>query len=91
MLIGSAASHTQHTPPAIFLNVQIYQKYLQFTAHKASPAHMLDFIGGLTEEPFLEPIGVTEGKSVSVASLVANTEVIKRNTFLRPYILRITP
>jgi len=46
---------------------------LQFTAHKASPAHVLDFIGDLTENPFLEPIGVTKGKSVSVASLVANT------------------
>jgi len=66
---GSGVSHTFQTPPAIFINVQIYQKYVQFTAHKASPAHMLDFIGGLAEEPFLEPIGVTEGKSVSVASL----------------------
>jgi hypothetical protein len=34
---------------------------------------MLDFIGDLTEEPFLESFGVTKGKSVGVASLVANT------------------
>jgi len=68
---GSAASHILHTPAAIFLNIHIYQKYVQFTAHKAPPAHMLDFIGDLTEEPFLEPIGVTKGKSVSVASLAA--------------------
>jgi hypothetical protein len=46
---------------------------VQFTAHKASPAYMLDFIGESTEEPFLEPMGVTKGKSVGVASLVANT------------------
>jgi hypothetical protein len=34
---------------------------------------MLDFIGDLTEEPFLEPIGVTKAKSVSVAAVVADT------------------
>jgi hypothetical protein len=62
-----------NTPLAIFLNIQIYQKHLQFTAHKASPTHVLDFIGDLTEKPFLEPIGVMKGKSVSVASVVANT------------------
>lgn len=71
-LSGSAASHIVNTS-ANFLNTQIYHKYVQFTAHKASPAHVLDFIGDFTEKPFLEPIGVTKGKSVSVAPLVANT------------------
>jgi hypothetical protein len=72
-LSGSAASHIVNTSPASFLNTQIYHRYVQFTAHKASPAHVLDFIGDFTEKPFLEPIGVTKGKSVSVAPLVANT------------------
>jgi hypothetical protein len=60
-------------PLAIFLNVQIYHRYVQFAAHRVSPAHMLDFIGEVTEEPFLEPIGVTEAKSVNFAALVADT------------------